>query len=420
MSKCVENPRSSCALGGALGVATAIERFIPIFHAGPGCGLQTSIGQKTGYIGGIGCPSTNMFEKEVIFGGSKRLKETIEGSLEVMEGDYYVVLTGCTSGIIGDDVDGVVNKFKDKGVPILSIETSGFKGDTYYGYEVAIEGIFKAIVAKQPKEKRVVNLFGIVPHQDIFWEGNFEEIVRILNKLGLKVNTFFTAHQNINNIKTASSAALNIILSPWLLDKFSKNFYEQFGVETFRYNGIPIGPTDTSRFVIELAKKLEIEEELVNNVIEEEEDYVYSHFEKNIGVVSNYRFIIVGDANTVIGVTKFLVNDYSQVPLLAIVTDDIPVSYRKKIEEEVQNLEYGRKPRVVFENDKWKIGELVKEYKDEATLLMGSSLDREIGNELDIFTTLVSYPATGAFIINKGYAGYRGCLTFLEDLYNNN
>lgn len=420
MGKCIENPRTSCALGGALGVASGIERVIPIFHAGPGCGLQASIGQKTGYVGGIGCPSTNMFEKEVVFGGTQRLRETIEGSLEVMDGDLYVVLTGCTAGIIGDDVDSIVNEFKTKGVPIVSIDSSGFKGDTYYGYEATLEALVNDLATEHPKEEKTVNLFGIVPHQDAFWQGNFEEIIRILNKLGLKVNTFFTEHQGIETIKKSSGAALNIILSPWLLKNLSKIYKDRFGVDTFRYSGLPIGPTATSNFIRELSQKLNLDRDFVEKVIEEEEDYVYSHFEKNIGVVSNYRFIIVGDANTVIGITKFLVNDYSQVPLLAVITDDIPKVYHEKIENEVKNLEYGRKPKVIFEIDKWKIGELVREYEDEATLLMGSSFEKEIGDELDIFTTLVSSPITGSFIINKGYAGYRGCLTFLEDLYNNN
>lgn len=420
MSKCIENPRTSCALGGALAVATGVERVIPIFHAGPGCGLQVSIGQKTGYIGGIGCPSTNMFEKEVVFGGIQRLRETIEGSLEVMDGDLYVVLTGCTSGIIGDDVDSVVNEFKRKGVPILNVETSGFKGDTYYGYEVTLDALVNDLTETSPKEEKTINLFGIVPHQDIFWQGNFEEITRILNKLGIKVNTFFTEHQGIETIKKSSEAALNVILSPWLLKDLAETYQNKFDVPTYRYPGLPIGPTATSKFIRELSEKLNLDRNDVEKVIEEEEDYVYSHFERNIGVVSNYRFIIVGDANTVIGVTKFLSNDYSQVPLLAVITDDIPKFYHGKIEEEVGNLEYGRKPKVVFETDKWKISELIREFEDEATLLMGSSFEKEIGNELDIFTTLVSYPNTETFIINKGYAGYKGCLTFLEDLYNNN
>jgi nitrogenase molybdenum-iron protein beta chain len=118
MREFVENPRVSCSLGGGLGVVGAIHRAVPIIHAGPGCGLQASIGTQIDYLGGgTGCPSTNTYEKEVIFGGEQRLRETIQGTLDVIDGDVYVVLSGCTAGIIGDDVQGVIAELKTLGIP---------------------------------------------------------------------------------------------------------------------------------------------------------------------------------------------------------------------------------------------------------------------------------------------------------------
>lgn len=420
MSNYLENPRASCALNGALAVASSLNKTIPILHAGPGCGLQASIGVKSGYLGGgIGCPSSNMFEREVVFGGLKRLKETIEGSLEVMEGDLYLVFTGCTSGIIGDDVESVVQKFKEKNVPIAYVETSGFKGDSYYGYEAVFTELVDQFAEKSVKEEKLVNLFGIVPSQDITWKGDIEEIARILKSLGLKVNTFFTGHQGIDAIKKSPAAALNIILSPWLLEETSRIYKERFHVNTFRYAGLPIGPTATSDFIIKLSQHIPIDKTLVENVIKEEEDYVFSYFEDINAMITRYRFIVVGDVNTVLGLNRFLVNDYGQVPLLSIITDSIPEVYREDIEKELLNLEYARKPKIVYENDKWKISELIRDLQEEATLILGSSFEKEIGSELDIFTVTVSTPSTDSLILNKAYAGYRGCLTFLEDFYNN-
>ncbi len=427
MGHFIQNPRTSCALGGALATLSSIERAIPIFHAGPGCGLQTMAGQfgqaggkGFGYVGGQGVPSTNMFEKEVIFGGSQRLKETITGSLEVMDGDLFVVMTGCTAGIIGDDVQGVVDQFKDSEAPIIYVETSGFKGDTYYGYEAILNTLTERLVEPSSKESLTINLLGIVPTQDIFWEGNFEELIRILTKLGLKVNTFFTGHQGLAALKRSSGAVLNLILSPWLLEKFSENYQNRFGIETLRYPGLPIGPTATSDFIRRLSGRLSLDRDLVEQVIGEEEDYVYSYIEKIIGSLTRYRFIIVGDTNTVLGLTRFLVNDYGQIPLCAIITDDVPEKYRPAIEQALTTLEFARRPQVVFENDKWAISERIRFWRDEATLILGSDYEKEIGVELGILTNVVTFPTTERLVINRGYAGYRGCLTFLEDLYDNN
>lgn len=416
MSNYVENPRTSCALG----VVTTLGKTIPILHAGPGCGLQATIGLRAGYVGGgTGCPSSNMFEREVVFGGVDRLRETIQGSLEVMEGDLYVVLTGCTSGIIGDDVEGVVEEFRKKDIPIAYIETAGFKGDAFYGYEVAMTTLIEQIAVKNDRDEKTVNLFGIVPSQDIVWKGNIEEIVRILAKLGLKVNSFLTNNQGYDTIKNSSAAALNIILSPWLLKDVEKLYKEKFQVETFRYEGLPIGPTATSDFLRNLSKYLSIDQVLVEKVIKEEEDYVYGYFEDINSMVTRYRFVVVGDTNTVIGLNRFLVNDYGQIPLISIITDTLVQEDREVVSKVLNNLEYARKPEIIFEDDKWKISEIIRKVQEEATLILGSSFEKEIGSELDIFTVTVSNPSTDSLILNKSYAGYRGCLTFLEDFYNN-
>lgn len=421
MKKYVENPRTLCALNGALAVFSALGKTIPILHAGPGCGLQASQGIKSGYVGGgTGCPSTNMFEKEVVFGGINRLKETIEGTLEVMDGDLFAVLTGCTSGIIGDDVEGLVEEFKRKDIPIVYVETSGFKGDSYFGYEASLTELVKQFTQIHEKENNVVNIFGIVPSQDITWRGNLEEITRILKKLGLKVNTFFTENQGIENIKKSSAASLNIIFSPWLLKELSQIYKEKFEVNTFRYPGLPIGPTATSDFIRKLARYIPMDKELVESVIKEEEDYVYSYYEYINAMIKTYRFVIVGDTNVVLGLNRFLVNDYGQIPLISIIADDVPKECREEIENELNAMEYARKPKIIFENDKWKISEIIRNNQDEATLILGSSFEKEIGIELDVVTIVVSNPSTEALILNKGYAGYRGCLTFLEDLYDNN
>ncbi|HWQ41952.1 MAG TPA: nitrogenase component 1 [Desulfosporosinus sp.] len=138
MAHIIQNPRSSCALGGAVSTVSSIYRAVSIYHAGPGCVIQSNAGVgktiNANYLFG-NIPNSNMYEREIIFGGIDRLKETIDGALEVMDGDEYFVLTGCSPDIIGDDAAGLVEEYRSKGIPIVHIETSGFKGDTMKGYE---------------------------------------------------------------------------------------------------------------------------------------------------------------------------------------------------------------------------------------------------------------------------------------------
>ncbi len=132
-----ETARATCALGGALSLIHSIERAVPIIHAGPGCGSVLNFGQNTssgfqyiGYASGSATPSTNTLEKHVVFGGEDRLREQIKSTLELVDADLYFVVSGCTAGLIGDDIRSVVSEFSGNGKAVIFAETPGFKGNT--------------------------------------------------------------------------------------------------------------------------------------------------------------------------------------------------------------------------------------------------------------------------------------------------
>ena len=167
------------------------------------------------FVSAVSIPSSNMLEKEVVFGGLNKLRTTIQGSVDIIDADAYFVLTGCTAGIIGDDSESVTNEFFEKGIPVYPIETPGFAGDSNLGYETVWNTFIDRVIEPDvPKDKTLVNIFGIVPYHDPFWSGALEEIDRILSRLGVKVNTFFTKGQGIDTIRKCSAAALNIVINP--------------------------------------------------------------------------------------------------------------------------------------------------------------------------------------------------------------
>ena len=378
MSNIVENPRGGCVLAGINDVLGAIDRVCPILHSGPGCCMQTTAaeqgqsGNKSScFVEGVSIPSSNMLEREVVFGGIRKLETTIQGSIEVIDADAYFVLTGCTAGIIGDDIVNVTEKFREDGYPVYGIDTPGFAGDSNLGYEVIWNTFIDQVIEEAPKDEKLVNIFGIVPYHDPFWSGNLEELKRILEKLGLKVNTFFTDHQGIDVIRTCSAAALNI------------------------------------------------EEQVINEVIRSEEDYVYHYLAQSIGVVSWKRFAVVGDANSAVGITRYLANDYSFTPKLVIVSEPLfRAEDREKIEKQVTELEYVRPPRVVFTSDQYEINQTLME-DEELTLIVGSSNERECASLKEVQCVASTFPIKDRLIFNRAIAGYRGSLTLTEDLYDN-
>ncbi len=420
MSVVLESPRGACVLGGVMNVISAIEGCCPIYHSGPGCCMQTAGGEYNDEaICSVAAPSTNMMERDVVFGGEAKLRSTIQGAIDIYDSEAFFVLTGCTAGIIGEDIVAVCDEFVEKGYRVYPVDTPGFAGDSLMGYEVGFKVLLDHIVeAGLPKEKGLVNLFGIIPHRDPYWRGNFEELVRILNKLGLKVNTFFTNHQTLENVRTSSQAELNIIVNPYLLKSVARIYEEKFGVPSLRIPGLPIGATDTTRFIETVAKALSLDENLVKKVIAEEEDYVYSyHAVKGNGLGWN-RFAVVADPNLAVGVTRFLANDYSQTPKVIIITE---AQYReedkKRIIDQISDLEYADAPDIYFETDYFNIIEILEKYP-EVSMLVGSSTEREYCVNQGIQCCALAFPLYDKMVVNKGIVGYKGSLSLVEELYN--
>ncbi|MCR5614159.1 nitrogenase component 1 [Treponema sp.] len=443
MSLVTENPRGGCVLSGINSVLAAIDHVCPILHSGPGCCMQTTAAEQgqsghkhACFVSGVSLPSSNMLEKEVVFGGVNKLRTTIQGAIDIIDAQAYFVLTGCTAGIIGDDIQSVVDEFTENGHKVFAIDTPGFAGDSLLGYETVWNTfIDKVIQPARPENERgtqsgpgadsdasrpLVNLFGVVPYHDPFWAGTLEELDRILSRLGLRVNTFFTKHQGLDVIEHCSEAALNIIVNPWLFKGPAEKFEKKFGVPSIRFPHLPVGATDTTKFVRQVAEALKLDNALVEKVISEEEDYVYSYLAQSIGQLSWKRFAVAGDASNAIALTRYLANDYSFSPVLVIITEQIwRPEDKERITKAITDLEYATPPKIVFASDQWEINQAIKNESEEITLLVGSTNEKEVALEKGIQYLNATFPMNERLVFNRTYAGYRGSLTLTEDLYDN-
>jgi nitrogenase molybdenum-iron protein beta chain len=433
MSELLQEPRHFCALG-AQQTVIAIERAIPIVHAGPGCSAKlttamSSCGgqQGSGYTGGDAIPCSNLVENDVVFGGEKKLRRLIEGTLKVMDGDFFVILTGCISDIVGDDVGRVVKDFTEKGIPIVYAETGGFKGDAYKGHELVLEAIIQQYLKPVPEKKsRLVNVFASAPNHDPFWEGDLNEIKKLLGSIGLKANILFGHNSGgINAIKDITAAEFNLVISPWLGLRPAEMLKEKFNTPYLHYPVLPIGGVETSKFLRTVGKFANIDTDLVEKVIKEYEDEYFYYLARSADFLIQSRFdlpkkfFIINDASYTLGISKFLVNDLGLLPVHQFITEDVPEKFKKGIKENFKDFPLGISTDVTFSQDGWYINEQIEKYNINTTpLILGSSWDMDIANEINGLHLSVGLPISDRLILNHTYVGYRGGLNLTEDIYS--
>ncbi|BBB89596.1 MAG TPA: nitrogenase component 1 [Methylomusa anaerophila] len=437
MSRFVERPRYLCTMGGAVATLKALPRAISILHASAGCGgnFANALNGATGYLGSGYCagqalPSTNVHEKDIVFGGEDRLEEQIANTLDVVDGDLYFVVTGCMVDIIGDDSISVANRFRQQGKPVFAAETGGFKGNSFKGYDIVLNKLFAEFVEKNPvKDKQTVNLFGLVPIQDVFWKGNLNVLKALINKLGYKVNTFFGEGETIENLKKSAAAGLNIVVSDVYGIEPAKIFEETHGVP-YIVVPLPIGPAGTEQFLHQVGAALGIERKFVDKVVADEKARYYGYVER-LGDVYNdldlQRYcVVVADANYAQPLAKFLADDLGWLPELVVITDVLSEEEQRLVVSRFNDFASGIRPKVVFDTDTtnvhkhlnsvWPRNNNARYYNSfSPAFVFGSSLDRDFAEAIGAPHLSVSYPISNRIVLDRAYAGYSGALRLVED-----
>ncbi len=436
MAKILDQPRYKCALA-AMQTVHAITGAIPVLHSGPGCAAKLNDNNGTsGRFSPNIFPCSSVSEKEVVFGGTGKLRSTIENALKVIDADLFVVLSGCTSEIIGDDIEEVAGNFSGEKKPVLWAKTPGFKGNNYLGHDWILKSIFEQYLEREEvlssysnadgevaKEKGLVNLFVAPPQQDPYWLGNLREIEALLSAIGLKPNTIFGFGRGIDNIKKIPQAEYTILVSPWTGLESAKYLERRFGIKLLQYPVLPIGATETSKFLRAVQEFTGADKELTEKVIAEKEAEFYYYIERFADTlletrILGKRFAVASDSEYSIAVTKFLVNDMGLFPEKVFITDDAPKSFQQKITDEVNNLNYGIKTPVQFTTDGHDIHEQIKAADFAGTpLILGSNWEKKLAAELGAHFVNVSYPMLEKLVINDHIAGYSGGLHLLEQIF---
>ncbi|MCW5200096.1 nitrogenase iron-molybdenum cofactor biosynthesis protein NifE, partial [Desulfobulbus sp. F1] len=90
--------------------------------------------------------STDLQEMDVIFGGEKKLRRALLELIARHSPKAAFVYSTCIVGIIGDDLEAVCKAVAaETGIPVIPVQSEGFKGNKRAGYQAACDAMFRLI-----------------------------------------------------------------------------------------------------------------------------------------------------------------------------------------------------------------------------------------------------------------------------------
>ena len=264
----------ACTYYGARWVLAPVRNSTHIVHAPADCAYYGQNVRKKNYL----ILSTDMNEKDVIFGAHEKLERCIEEAAKIFpEHSMIFVYSTCTSSQIGEEIKWVVEKVKEKvQKPIIPVEVPGFGGFSQSdGHHIAQKAIISYLSEYCKKESTQPFSVNIIGEYNV--AGETRVIKKLLEKIGIEVICSYTGDCDADLMQKSTSAALNLLVcksSGLLLAQFMRERYSIPFVDVSFY-----GLSNTVNSLKKISKFFGIEHK-VEMVISEEYEKIRDKLEK--------------------------------------------------------------------------------------------------------------------------------------------
>jgi len=218
--------------------------------------------------------STDLHEMDVIYGGEKKLLAGLRELIDRYQPKAAFIYSTCIVGVIGDDVEAVCRTVeKEKGIPVIPVQSEGFKGTKKDGYRAACEALDTLLGtgATEGISPHSVNILG-----DFNLAGETWIIRKYYERMGIQVVTCITGDAKVEDIRRAHGAKLNLVQCSGSMTHLAKMMEEKYGIPFKRVSYF--GIEDMSAALYDTAKFFSDDPaimERAQNIVREEVGAIY-------------------------------------------------------------------------------------------------------------------------------------------------
>ena len=414
------DPYLRCAFNGAAQTALGVSGSALLAHSPQGCDYLVNNAfawQECDYMETMTL-CTKLCVDEIVHGGEDLLARTIREAKGLPITALFV-LSACGPEIVGDDIVAVCETLQPEvKFRLVPIECAGFRGSQYDGIDIALDVVLRRLV-NGGGEKIPDSVCLIAPHANAnpTWIADLDWVKQTLARLGVRVVATLTHRTPLAEIEKLSSAEASLLLSHDAGQKAADYLSAIWGIEQV-CGGIPlpIGMTNTERWLTKLGERFGKEKE-TEKMVAEGERMVTSTCRRKWPMA---RFFfrtpaaIVADATVGIPLVRFVTEEMEMTPeLVALYSSHRAV--RDLLGKELSDL--GLDPKVVYGTDVHRTRTSLREVRPK--VVFGSTIERHAGEGLGVAYVVELVRMMRQFrFINREYFGYTGILNLFEAVQN--
>lgn len=299
-----KNKSCSCTMSGVWRAVASCRGCAVIFHSPMGClhvAETMDLGSyyriladgKQDHTDRVPLISSDIREKDSIFGGARCLRKSISYVMETYHPKCLFITTSCVAGIIGDDIEAEATEAElSYGIPVICVPYAGFLGGEYsHGYYKTVEIIVERFFKHCKHIPKRILLLG----DQMGPSGQYvTEVKRLLSLFGLDVHWQFPGYVPFSEWAEVPSAELAILLGTTgqsdQMKSIANLLEEKFGIHTIK-DIYPIGWDNTCEWIMEIGR-IQKNLEKAQEIIEKERNKIDSYIESVLHITKNKKAVI--------------------------------------------------------------------------------------------------------------------------------
>ncbi len=344
--------------------------------------------------------STDLKEKEVVFGGEKKLYSSLIELIDRYHPKAAFVYSTCIVGVIGDDLEAVCKKVSiEKGIPVIPVQAPGFAGSKKDGYKVACEALATLIgTGNGNVPAKSINILG-----DFNLAGELWILLEYYKRIGVHVNATITGDGRVNAISNAHKSALNVVQCSGSMMHLAKIMKEKYGVPFMRVSYF--GIEDMSDALYDVAKFFKD-----GDMMEKAKELVREEFARLMPMLAEYKKKLEGKRAAIyVGGSFKAISLIKALRLLGVKTVVVGSQTGTEDEYEIIRGLCDEGTIIVDDSNPIELSTFVKETR--ADIFIGGVKERPIAHKLGLGFCDHNHERKEAL------AGYEGMLNFAKEIY---
>lgn len=429
------NPIFTCQPCGAQYASIGIKDCIGIVHGGQGCVMFVRLLFAQHFKDNFEIASSSVHEDGAVFGAIDRVEEAIDVLLmRYPEVKVVPIISTCATEVIGDDIDGVVNKmnsgllkekYADRDIHLIPIHTPSFVGSMVSGYDIALRDFVIHFAEKTNPSGKLNLITGWVNPGDV------TALKHLLTEMNVDATVLFEIESfdsplmpdksgksygstTIADLKGTANALGTIALNRYEGGKAAKYLQDSFDLPTV-IGPTPIGIRNTDIFLKNVSKLTG--QPIPSSLVKERGIAIDALTDLTHMFFADKKVAIYGNPDLVIGLAQFCL-DLEMKPILILLGDDnTGYATDPRLLEITEKVDFDM--QIVTNADLWDLDGRLKRKEIELDLILGHSKGRWAAIDNKVPLTRVGFPTYDrAGLYRHPVLGYAGAIWLAEEMAN--